>query len=445
VTSLDRNPDVELRVSAEVGRFISGKIGSPTPKLGVYQALEKRLAHRERRRLVALGALGGITVLVVGLAGYWGTTRVTGRAAGSGAAAEASRSPSLVGPRPSPGTVLGSATTQSPTEVAFPDGSWVRLEPRAHGRVLELNEDGARVALDDGRARVDVRHRPNTRWVFQAGPFEVRVHGTSFSIAWTAVAARFDLQMESGVVSVVGPVRGGEVTLRAGESLSLTVGEASAGGAGLGSRRIDDDHEGQQGENRSVGRSPIPTARSSERQRSSAEGRGMPWPSSFDWRARLVEGRARSVMAEAQRRGFRRVLNNAGSEDLAALADAARYVGDQALARRALVAQRRRFPAGDRAVEASVLLGRLDDESSAGGDRALGWYDRYLTEAPSGTYVAEALGRKMIVLERAGRREAAAAIAADYLQRFPNGSYAHAANVLLRAGGRGAAPSRTDP
>ena len=147
----------------------------------------------------------------------------------------------------------------------------------------------------------------------------------------------------------------------------------------------------------------------------------------------LAEGHAGEIVADAERRGLARALAESGSEELAALADAARYQRNDVLARRALLAQRKRFPRSVRAAEASFLLGRLDDESADGAERALAWYDRYLDEAPAGAYVSEALGRKMMVLERTGRRADAAAIAGAYLGRFPSGTYAHAAEALVRA------------
>jgi hypothetical protein len=65
---------------------------------------------------------------------------------------------------------------------------------------------------------------------------------------------------------------------------------------------------------------------------------------------------------------------------------------------------------------------------------ALTWYDRYLSEAPQGTYVPDALGRKMTLLGRWDRRAEAVALAAEYLRRFPQGTYANAARLLLREG-----------
>jgi hypothetical protein len=171
--------------------------------------------------------------------------------------------------------------------------------------------------------------------------------------------------------------------------------------------------------------SPAPPQRST--------GRATP---TVNWAAELADGRAAAVVADAERRGLAKVLDSSSSEDLAALADASRFERNDRLARRALLAQRRRFPRSARAGEASFLLGRLDDPAGAGADsasqltseagarRALEWYDRYLQESPQGAFVSEALGRKMMVLD---------AIAADYLRRFPAGTYAHAARALVRA------------
>ena len=139
------------------------------------------------------------------------------------------------------------------------------------------------------------------------------------------------------------------------------------------------------------------------------------------------------IVADARRIGLAKVFDRGSSEELAALANAARYQRDDALARRALLTQRRRFPRSVRAAEASFLLGRLDDESGGDARQALDWYDRYLREAPSGAYVSEALGRKMVVLQRTGRQGQASDIATDYLRRFPTGTYAHAARALVRA------------
>ena len=220
-------------------------------------------------------------------------------------------------------------------------------------------------------------------------------------------------------MSVTGPVTGGEIVLRAGEKLSVSLTDDGV------PRPVVDGPPVKE----TVPLEEPPPASGSERPAADAASRSSPGR----WASWLVEGRAQAVIADARRIGIQKVMQRSSGEELAALASAARYQSEDELARRVLLTQRRRFPRSARATEASFLLGRLDDESSRDPGRALAWYERYLMEAPRGEYVSEALGRKMMVLERTHREDEAAAIAADYLRRFPTGTYAHAARALLRA------------
>lgn len=302
--------------------------------------------------------------------------------------------------------------------LSFSDGTRIEMAPKARGRILSLGTHGGRIAIEDGRARVEVAHHLGAEWLFQAGPFAITVHGTAFSVGWSASDEHFDLRMESGVVSVKGPVSGGEMVLRAGETLSIGLRDRPPTSVDPPLPARSDSIQPAVHATRNGGPEP-------ERRLVRAKGQG-PWP------AELAEGRAGEVVQEARRLGIAQVLSSCSSEDLSALADAARFERQSTLAREALLAQRKRFPGSPRAVEASFLLGRLEDESIGGPERALGWYDRYLAEAPRGAYVSETLGRKMMALERAHRRSEAASIAAAYLQQFPGGTYAAAAEALAR-------------
>jgi len=153
--------------------------------------------------------------------------------------------------------------------------------------------------------------------------------------------------------------------------------------------------------------------------------------SAMSWSAELARGQLDSILENAERRGIDAVLADASSNDLAALADAARYRRRNDLARQTLTAQRRRFAHTSRAQDAGFLLGRLDE---AGGDvsAALGWYGRYLEEAPAGTYAAEALGRRMTIVQRKDGELAARPLADEYLRRFPAGPYVATAQAILR-------------
>ena len=151
-----------------------------------------------------------------------------------------------------------------------------------------------------------------------------------------------------------------------------------------------------------------------------------------DWAARVAAGKFEQVVDEAERWGLDACLAGASSDELASLADAARYTNKGAISKRALVAQRQRFAGSSRAAEAAFLLGRLA-ESQEGAAAAVSWFDRYLAEAPSGPYAPEALGRKMVLVEKTSGRGAATKVAQEYLLRFPRGTYARAAGALLRA------------
>ena len=147
------------------------------------------------------------------------------------------------------------------------------------------------------------------------------------------------------------------------------------------------------------------------------------------WAAALSAGDFDSILEEAER-DIGHTLATRSTEDLAALSDAARYRRHDDVARRALLAQRRRFPASPRAADAAFQLGRLDEKAGRGPAPALAWYERYLDEAPKGTYAAEALGRKMIAVEELHGAGAARSVAEQYVRRFPRGSYAGAARAL---------------
>jgi FecR protein len=384
--------------------------------------LAARMARRQARQRTTRIAFAGASCLLVAFAA-WLAPRPGDRP-------HAALTYTLNGAPPPHGGYIAPSTGEP--VLSFSDGTRVALEPTARGRVVEIGRHGARIALDEGKAHVEVAHLPGADWRFEAGPFVINVHGTKFSFGWSARQSRLDVQMENGVVSVSGPLSGGEIFLRAGQTLSVSLNDEGAPAVSptvgqVGSPAppsspaptlappMPSDRAPNESQARSVDRS---TGRSD-----STEG----------WAAKLAAGNAAAVVADAERRGLAKVLDSSSSEDLAALADASRFQKNDALARRALLAQRRRFARSVRAREASFLLGRLDDAIDDGADSALAWYDQYLGEAPGGAYVSEALGRKMTDLERTHRHVEAAAVAADYLRRFPNGIYVQAAQALVRA------------
>jgi ferric-dicitrate binding protein FerR (iron transport regulator) len=155
-------------------------------------------------------------------------------------------------------------------------------------------------------------------------------------------------------------------------------------------------------------------------------------PGAGSWPQRVAAGDYRGVIGEAEGNGIGACITACDGAALAALADAARYAGMTELARRALLAEWQRFPGSRAAQTAAFLLGRMSDEDGLAPRAALAWYDRYLAAAPDGAYAAEALGRKMLVVDRLGERASARRIAAEYLRRFPSGSYLPQATFMLK-------------
>jgi len=153
-------------------------------------------------------------------------------------------------------------------------------------------------------------------------------------------------------------------------------------------------------------------------------------PEAKSWSRRMARGDFEAVVEAAERRGIESVLAHGSRNELAALADAARYTRRTRLAGRALNAERDRFPETAEGREAAFFLGNLAED---GGDRsgAVSWYGRYLREDAAGTYAAQALGRKMLIESRRGS-SAAGIDAEEYLHRFPSGSYADAARLILK-------------
>lgn len=410
----DNGADARARGVAETitsgaERYLGGRVGMPLP----FAPVALRLARVQRQLQVKRLVFAGVGCAVVaGIVGFWVRPRLEGRE-------PQTLTYTVDGDAPPQGGSIAAEISAEPV-LSFSDGTRVQLAPHAHGRVVALNRHGARIALDEGTANVEVAHRPGAEWFFEAGPFLITVHGTAFSLGWSVRSARLEVQMRSGVVSVTGPVSGGEIVLRGGQTLSLSLHDEET-------PKPATDRQGPALE-------PAPSAAvttQTNRPGDMAARTSGKVPSGLDWTAKLADGQAAAIVADAQRRGIAGVLTASSSEDIAALADAARFERNEGLARRALLAQRHRFPGTGRAAEASFLLGRIDDRSDLSSTRALAWYDRYLSEAPAGSYVSEALGRKMMVLERSSREAEATRIARDYLQRFPGGTYSHAAQALV--------------
>jgi hypothetical protein len=307
---------------------------------------------------------------------------------------------------------------QEPIELDFSDGTVVSVESGSKARVSETTRRGARFHLDSGRMAFNVvPHADRGNWLVDAGPFQVRVTGTIFTVEWLAAEGSLRVDVTRGHVVVEG--EGERRELGPGDSFNHREATPSASDAAR-KRGTEEQLPRAQQDDPAVLPAPAAPARGADK--------------ASAWSLLVAAGDFGSVIDAAHKRGIQSCLDGCSQEDLRALADAARLGGNASLAERALLAQRSRFAGSGDAAAAAFLLGRSAEQRHD--PKALGWYERYLTEAPKGPFAGDALGRKM-VLVAAGDRKASAALAEQYLARFPAGPYASHARSMIEAANRG--------
>ncbi|WP_438001151.1 FecR domain-containing protein [Sorangium sp. So ce185] len=383
-------------------------------------------------------ALAGAAALAVALVALWPARRLDYAVEGAPGAA---------------GGYIAAAVEEA--RLRFTDGTTVALAPGSALRVAEVDAAGARMLLEDGRASLRVTPRPKARWSVEAGPFAVLVTGTAFDVSWTRGDGTLRVDLHEGSVTVRGPLAPEGLPLRAGQRLvarmregdvqisSLDAAGAVGSAAGPAERAPSPAGAAPPGGERNTGPGDVDgDAGAARPEGSRAEGAPAgPPPGGLtaapdgaaaapSWAKRVAAGDFRSVLAEAEQRGLGGVLEHGSLDDLVALADAARYARRGDVAQRALTATRKRFPGTSHGKAAAFLLGRMVDDGGSPG-AAVAWYDAYLAESPGGPFAAEALGRKMVAVERTAGRAAARPVAELYLKRHPRGAHAPVARDLV--------------
>jgi len=330
-------------------------------------------------------------------------------------------------------------TAPEGARVRFAGGTEVLLESGARTRVAEVYAHGARILLEEGKARLHVKPLVGAKWLVDAGPYTILVTGTVFDVAWTGAEESLDLWLREGSVVLTGPLTTQGFVVRAGQHLVARVRE---------NLLLLDGQPSEDFRLRSsdiVGDAPTPeliapapagaakVARPTEGRTASAvasAGAGDD-TRAHSWAKRLATGDFDGILADADRRGLEGLLSKAPRAELGMLADAARYARRFDVARRALLAERERFAGSAQASEAAFFLGGLAESDASPVPSALEWYERYLAESPQGTYASQALGRKLMIVHRLRGREAAKPLALAYLNQYPKGPYARYAKNLL--------------
>jgi hypothetical protein len=313
----------------------------------------------------------------------------------------------------------GAAGTEVPFR--FSEGSTVLLAPGTRARVDELRADGATLSMERGHAAVSVSPHEHARWMFLVGPFAVRVTGTRFDTEWDPTAEVFTIVMHDGSVKVRGPTLVADRPVVAGQTLRIDLHPPSP---------ASPDTTASAPVVSAAPSAPVPPSMSALPSTPVAVSE----PRALTWVELAGRGDYAPAIDAAERVGIEGILATSGPSELILLGDSARFAGKTELARRAYMTARARFPGSASAALAAFALGRF------GGSDALGWFERYLVEAPSGPLARESLGRIMEIQNRSGLRDPARATARRYLATYPGGPHAGLARALIAAEGDGGVP-----
>ncbi|MET0594064.1 MAG: FecR domain-containing protein, partial [Polyangiaceae bacterium] len=209
----------------------------------------------------------------------------------------------------------------------FSEGTEFILLPGTRSRLREVGASGARITIEHGAASFQVTPANDHRWQVDVGPFLVTVKGTVFSVSWDAVTEKFELKLRQGAVTVSGPLTSGEIALRAGQRLQVDLPRGEA---------VINEHIPEERVEPPAGSTPSAPETAVEAPPSASPKPGVPLGKrgaassaarsndDHQWAAALAAGHLDRILAEAERAGVKATLETASSDDLLALADAAR-------------------------------------------------------------------------------------------------------------------------
>jgi TolA-binding protein len=374
------------------------------------------LPSKSRRLAIALAALLGILAIAFGIERFMARPLAYDVSGSS-----------------NPARNYISASAELPATVRFSDGSAMSAAPGSRLRIEETRSNGARVLVERGSTTAAIEHRRYSTWSFVAGPFEVHVTGTKFTIHWDPEGERIDLTMLQGSVEIDSPIGPSRYAVTAGHRFSASVREGIVKMDDTSVRETSASTHDEEARAAEAKRLP-PVADESTAKPVPAERPHAPAPSatppaSEPWPKLVRRGAFGDVVAAAEARGTASCLAECSAADLRALADAARYTGAYTLAKQALLSLRSRYGSTHQGSAAAFLLGRTAESE---GDLAAAerWYATYLRESPGGEFAADALAGKMLAASRRGSKAEAAGLASEYLNSYPQGAAAAAARKL---------------
>ncbi|MCK9459872.1 MAG: FecR family protein [Proteobacteria bacterium] len=324
--------------------------------------------------------------------------------------------------------------------IRFRNGSRLDLGGATAVRIASANTEQVTVEMSRGELSADIRRNGETAWEVNAGPYQIRVLGTAFTVDWSGETSRLAVSVTRGVVHV----RGGHLSeygirlaagkrLVAGDPSGRVAVEAMDDGARAGGEAAIADATpakalpaGEADESIEGGAGPserAPKARPPAREKKA--------PPAESWKSHYAKRDYPAAIAAAESEGIDALLGRLDIEDLWDLSNASRFAHRSDIARRCLLAVRARFSWTPRAATAAFLLGRGELDEGGSPEVARGWFETYLREANDGPLAEESLGRLMEACDKSGAQEDARRYAERYLSRYQDGLFAVLAKSIL--------------
>ncbi len=294
--------------------------------------------------------------------------------------------------------------------VSFSDGSRVRLDPTARIELTEMSPLRAALRLHQGSLRASIQKHTGRTWSVHAGPYEVRVVGTEFSVEWRDDA--LSVEVTQGKVLVFG----GDLP---------AAGHALTGGQRL-ERRVAAERSVAPAEP-IAGAANAPAAQNHPQPMQSAVAAG----SKDTWLALAEKAKYKEALAQARQEDFGKLLETLADKDLLLLANVARYAGDAPRAKVALRKVRERFGGTRASALAALYLARVAETQDHDLPEAQRWLRQFLVQEPTGDLASGARASLIDIALHSGDRAQARAAAAEYLKYHPNGPHANQARSLL--------------
>jgi hypothetical protein len=293
----------------------------------------------------------------------------------------------------------------------FNEQSHVTLQPGAKAHVERAKGREVVVVLESGELQCSITSGLKNVWRFRAGPNEVVVRGTKFSVLWRPQDEALDVSVSEGKV---------EVRTADGKLQFVTAG------AQLAWKKTAEEPPVVQLEEPSV-REPV----AAPKPRPVVVAKAQPQLRDLmpEWKRLAEAGKYAKAVALVEEQGVEGAMAGVSSDDLLLFADAARLTKRADLGRAVLGQVRTRFKGSGDATEAAFRLGRLEFDAQRLSE-AGGWFDTYVKEAPDGPFATEAMGRRLDAWQRLKDSRVGSA-ATEYLEKYPRGAYAPLARQVL--------------